>query len=45
VDTNALNFVEGTDRPFLAKPFTLTHMLDVIREQLSGGQKTAPVEA
>jgi two-component system NtrC family sensor kinase len=42
VDTSALNFVEGAERPFLAKPFTLNHMLDVIREQLGKhGKKTA----
>lgn len=45
VDTNALNFVEGTERPFLAKPFTLTHMLDVVREQLNGRRNAAPVRA
>jgi signal transduction histidine kinase/CheY-like chemotaxis protein len=41
VDTSALSFVEGTEKPFLAKPFTLSHMLEVIRDQLDGVKKTA----
>lgn len=46
VDTSALNFVEGTERPFLAKPFTLSSMLDVVREQLGAkGKVSARVEA